>query len=145
MNWTKRLKQSVMAMSLTALAGTAAADIAIVVNPSMPDIEVDELLLKDLFLGKTSRLPGTKSLLVVDQEPGPVRDEFLQNLIQKPDSQVRAYWAQLVFTGRGQPPKRVMDDDEVKLLVSDNPSVLGYIDVGSVDASVKVLYTVEDK
>lgn len=145
MNINKMLKQGLMTACFAITSAAAAADIAIVVNPTMPDTKINESVLQDLFLGKTDQLPGTKKLLVVDQAPGPVRDEFLQNLIKKPDSQVRAYWAQLVFTGRGRPPKRVLDDDEVKLLVSDNPSVIGYIDAGSVDASVKVLYMVESQ
>lgn len=145
MKLDKMVKQGLIATCFATVSVAAVADIAIVVNPVMPNTKVNKSVLQDLFLGKTDQLPGTKKLLVVDQAPGPVRDEFLQNLIKKPDSQVRAYWAQLVFTGRGQPPKRVLDDDEVKLLVSDNPSVIGYIDAGSVDASVKVLYMVEAK
>lgn len=53
---------------------------------------------------------------------------------------MKAYWSKLVFTGKGTPPQEVPGDAEVKALIGSNPSTIGYIDAGSVDASVKVVH-----
>ncbi len=50
-----------------------------------------------------------------------------------------AYWARQVFTGRSQPPSQVGNSAAVKLLVADNPNMVGYITEDQVDQSVKVI------
>ena len=62
------------------------------------------------------------------------------NLIDKTNAQVKSYWAKLIFTGKGTPPKEVANSDEVKKLVSTNPNTIGYIDKSHLDTSVKVIY-----
>jgi hypothetical protein len=44
-----------------------------------------------------------------------------------------------VFTGQGQPPKEVADPASVKKAVAADPKTVGYIDKSDVDASVKVV------
>lgn len=131
------------AATLMAVVGSANAGIAVVVNPGVGDVSVDQATLKDIFLGKLGTLPNGKKVVAIDQEPGGTREQFLKKLVNKSESQLKAYWAQLVFTGRGQPPRQVMDDDEVKELVAENPSIIGYIDSAEVDASVKVILTID--
>jgi ABC-type phosphate transport system substrate-binding protein len=52
---------------------------------------------------------------------------------------VKAIWAQLVFSGRALPPKQAASDDEVKKLVAGNKNAIGYIKASSVDDSVKAV------
>jgi ABC-type phosphate transport system substrate-binding protein len=143
MNWIVKSSKYLAAACCFTLAFEASAGIAIVVNPAAKISAVDASLAKDIFLGKSSSLPNGQKVVAIDQEPGPSRDEFLEKLIKKSDSQLKAYWAQLVFTGRGQPPKQVMDDMEVKELVAENPNMMGYIHTDEVDATVKVLLTID--
>jgi ABC-type phosphate transport system substrate-binding protein len=53
---------------------------------------------------------------------------------------MKAYWSQLTFTGKAQPPRQVSGDAAVKAAVADNPSAIGYISDGAVDGSVKVVF-----
>jgi hypothetical protein len=46
-----------------------------------------------------------------------------------------------MFTGHGQPPKVVADAAAVKKAVAADPKAVGYIDKADVDASVKVVLT----
>jgi hypothetical protein len=46
-----------------------------------------------------------------------------------------------VFTGKGTPPKELLTDQEVIDLVSQNPSMIGYIEKESVTSAVKVVAT----
>lgn len=143
MKYLKKQIKALAAATLFVAASGAQADIAVVVNPGVGDVSVNSAELKDIFLGKLNSLPNGKKIVAIDQEPGGVREEFLKKLINKSESQLKAYWAQLVFTGRGQPPKQVMDDEEVKEFVSENPNMIGYIDSEEVDSTVKVIMTIK--
>lgn len=143
MKYLKKQIKALAAATLFVAASSAQADIAVVVNPGVGDVSVNSAELKDIFLGKLNSLPNGKKIVAIDQEPGGVREEFLKKLLNKSESQLKAYWAQLVFTGRGQPPKQVMDDEEVKEFVSENPNMIGYIDSDEVDSTVKVIMTIK--
>lgn len=117
-----------------------AAGVAVVVNPSVSVSASGDDIAK-LFLGKSKKL-GSVALTPVDQEEGSsVKEAFYQSAAKKTPSQLNAYWSRIIFTGKGQPPQAVFDDDEVKELVGKDPSMVGYIDSGAVDASVKVIST----
>ena len=117
-----------------------AAGVAVVVNPSVSVSATSDDISK-LFLGKSNNLNGV-SLTPIDQEEGSaVKEAFYQSAAKKTPSQLNAYWSRIIFTGKGQPPNAVFDDDEVKEVVAKDPSAIGYIDSGSVDASVKVIST----
>ena len=76
----------------------------------------------------------------IDQAEGSVaREEFYTRFLGKSPAQVKAYWAKIIFTGRGQPPKEVASSIEVKKRVAENPNAIGYIDQSHVDESVRVL------
>jgi hypothetical protein len=57
----------------------------------------------------------------------------------KSPEQLRAYWAKVLFTGRGQPPPIASSSAELKKLLLTNPLAIGYLDATQVDDSVRVL------
>ncbi len=119
----------------------AAAEISVVMHPSssVQALSADEV--SRLFLGKAKSFPGGAQAVPVNQDEGnPARAKFNETVCKKNASQYKAYWSQLVFTGKGTPPKDAGDDAAVKALVAANPNMLGYIDSASVDASVKVVF-----
>jgi ABC-type phosphate transport system substrate-binding protein len=119
----------------------ASAEISVVVHPSssVQALSADEV--SRLFLGKAKSFPGGAQAVPVNQDEGnPARAKFNETVCKKNASQYKAYWSQLVFTGKGTPPKDAGDDAAVKALVAANPNMVGYIDSASVDASVKVVF-----
>ena len=117
------------------------AEIAVIVHPSAG---VDSLTQDDvarLFLGKSKSFPSGGQAVPVNQSEGSAaRDKFNEAVCKKNASQYKAYWSQLVFTGKGTPPKDAGNDAAVKALVAANPKMIGYVDAGAVDASVKVVF-----
>jgi ABC-type phosphate transport system substrate-binding protein len=107
---------------------------------------VDALTEEDvsrLFLGKAKSFPdGAQAVPINQNEGSAIRDKFNEAVCKKNASQYKAYWSQLVFTGKGTPPKDGGDDAAVKALISANPNMIGYVDASQVDASVKVVYKV---
>ena len=67
-----------------------------------------------IFLAKTDALPNGRVAKPVDQADGSaVRNEFYDKVADKNAAQMKAYWAQLTFTGKAQPPRNVSGDAAV--------------------------------
>jgi hypothetical protein len=64
---------------------------------------------------------------------------FTSDVLGKTVGNVKALWAQMVFSGQALPPKQVASDDDVKKLVSANKGAIGYVKASSVDDSVKAV------
>ena len=125
-------------------AAHANADIAIVVHPDNPLSTATKEEVSKLFLAKTKMFANGKQINLVDLEEGDeIRDKFYQAVTDKTPSQVKAYWSRLIFTGKGQPPRVVLDSDEVVSAVAADANTIGYLDSDSVNSSVKVIFTIQ--
>jgi ABC-type phosphate transport system substrate-binding protein len=134
---TKRQIPVLLAACLSLTA--ARADVVVVVHPSNASA-LDASAISRLFLGKAKTFPdGAQAVPIAQKEGNAAREAFNTRYVQKTGSQLKAYWSQLVFTGKGTPPKEVDNDEEVKKLVSANPNMIGYLDAAKVDGSVKVV------
>ena len=127
----------VVAALLTAFTlGANAADVVVVGNPAASALTKDQV--SDIFLGKS------QAMTPVDQvDSAPIRADFYKRATGRDLAQVKALWSRLAFSGKGTPPKELADAAAVKKAVAGDPKAVGYIDKSAVDASVKVLYTVE--
>lgn len=140
------MKKFICAVATTltlGLANAAWAEVAVIVHPSASFGSLSEDDISRLFLGKSKSFPAGGQAVPVNQNEGSAaRDKFNEAICKKNASQYKAYWSQLVFTGKGTPPKDAGDDAAVKALIAANPNMIGYIDAGAVDASVKVVYKI---
>lgn len=128
---------------LALVVNAATAEVAVIVHPSLSVDSLTEDDVARLFLGKAKSFPGGAQAVPINQNEGsPARDKFNETVCKKNASQYKAYWSQLVFTGKGTPPKDGGNDAEVKALIASNPNMIGYVDSGTVDASVKVVYKI---
>ena len=115
------------------------AEIAVIVNKKNTD-ELDANYLQMIFLGKTKGFPSAGKAVPLDlPENSPTRDVFLKSVAKKSKSQFTAYWAKLMFTGKGVPPKVVENEADMIDLVAKNPSIIGYVDAANVTADVRVV------
>ncbi len=121
-----------------------AGNVVVIVNPGAGVTTLTQDDVSRIFLAKTKTFPNEKPALPINQNEGSAaRSVFEDKVLKKTPSQVNAYWTQLLFTGKGTPPKDAGADADVKKLVADNPNVIGYIDSAAVDATVVVVYTSE--
>lgn len=137
------IKIMAVAASSIMLASVSQAEIAIIVNNSVsvPSISAD--VAANIFLGKVNELPGGIRMVPIDQEDGQkARAEFYNKVVKKDAAQLNAYWSRLIFTGKGEPPKKMTDNADVLALVAANPNIIGYVDASAVNSSVKVLLSV---
>ncbi len=116
------------------------AGVAVIVHPNNGNT-LSEADVTRIFLGKKKAYPDGSEAIPVDQAEGsPIRSSFVSTVLKKNDQQIKAYWAQLLFTGKGTPPKEVGSGADVKKLIAENPALIGYIDSSEVDGSVKVVH-----
>lgn len=137
---------NIIAIFLCSLAMFSAniihAETAVIVSSSNTNTSLDSDTVSRIYLGKSSSFPSGDQAVPVDQSEGSAtREAFNDSVLGKSSSQLKAYWSRLIFTGKGTPPKEVGDDAAVKSLVAANPNMIGYVDSGVVDDSVKVVLT----
>ena len=126
---------------LLSAAQAGAAGIVVIGNPGLSVDSITAAQATEIFLGKMPTLKDGTQLTVIEHQDGePVRDEFYEKVVGKSPSQLKAYWAKIVFTGEGFPPKAYSGDKAVKERVAATPGAIGYVEAGAVDKSVKVLF-----
>ncbi|MYM95771.1 phosphate ABC transporter substrate-binding protein [Duganella vulcania] len=125
------------------LAGSCSAEVVVIVSARSPVKALSGEQASDLFLGKAAEFPNGLRAVPIDQSEGsPVRDVFYLRSSGKAPAQMKAYWAHMLFTGRGQPPVESGDSAAIKRLVADNPNLVGYIDRSALDASVRAVLSI---
>lgn len=108
MNWLRVLIFLSVGFSVFVQAG----DIAVIVHKSNQDVFTKETI-QHIYLGKTKAFPQSGKAVPLDLPKRNVsRGEFLTRVVGKTQSQYTAYWAKLMFTGKGVPPKEVDIDEE---------------------------------
>ena len=90
-----KLKNLCAAFILSGLSISAFADIAVICGPSADPVNKDQLT--NLYLGRSF-----ERKLVDLPEGAPLRDQFYKKLVDREPTQVKAVWARVVFTGKGQ-------------------------------------------
>lgn len=117
-------------------AASAQAQVAVVMNPSAAPLTQEQVA--NIFLGRS---PEFKPVDL--PESAPVRATFYKKATDRDVAQVKAVWSRLVFSGKAAPPKEVADAAAVKAAVKADPKAIGYIDKSAVDASVKVVLSLD--
>ncbi|MBC7191206.1 phosphate ABC transporter substrate-binding protein [Marinobacter sp.] len=119
----------------------ALADVVVIGNPSGPD-SLSSNEVRDLYLNRSQALPGGQKAKPLELPEGnAIRSEFHDKVTGRNDAQLKAFWSQQVFTGRGQPPEEAGSPAAMKSRVASTPGAIGYIDSSDVDDSIKVVLT----
>jgi ABC-type phosphate transport system substrate-binding protein len=137
----KNILKTTLLAGVFATTFSAFAEISVIVHPSN-SAELSKEDITRIFLGKQKSFSGGGSAVPISQdESSKIYEDFNTTVTNKTNSQLKAYWSKLVFTGKGTPPKTVSGDSEVIDLISNNPSLIGYVDSSSVTGNVKVVGT----
>ena len=119
-----------------------AAELVVIVHPSNSTSTMTKSELKKIFLMKRDSFPnGLKAQPFNNTRGAPQRSLFYSKIVGRTDSQMKAYWAKLVFSGKGSPPKTLEGSDKIKEAVANNKNGIGYIESDLVDSSVKVVFS----
>lgn len=134
-------KFALVAMLLFFTATLAHAEVAVIVHPSNTD-SLSQEEIKRLYMAKTKTFPSGAYAIPIDLEDTlEARQRFITYVLERDSSQMKAYWAKLVFTGRARPPATVSSEAEMLSLIAANPNMIGYVDAAKVTPDVKVVGT----
>lgn len=136
-----RLQRAILAGAACFLslgAANASAELVVIVSSRSPAPTMNADQVAAIFLGQSARFPDGALAVPVDQRLGAEeRQQFYRDVAGKTPALLKAHWSKMVFTGRGQPPREAQGDADVRRLVAENPSMIGYIERSALDASVR--------
>jgi hypothetical protein len=121
---------AILAVGVQAHAG----EIVVVMGPGAAALTKDQVA--NVYLGRNSTLKPVDL-----PESNPLREVFYKKATDRDPAQIKAVWSRLTFTGQGQPPREVSNSAAIKKAVAADPKAVGYIDKADLDASVKVVLT----
>jgi hypothetical protein len=135
-----RIALAALACAVSLSVSAVRADVVAEVSSKSQITALSKNQIMDIFLGKRTRFPDGSSAIPIDQAEGSAtRDQFYTRLADMSPAQVKAFWARIIFTGRGQPPRTVATGLEAKRLLIADPNAISYIDQSLVDSSVRVV------
>lgn len=139
---TRPFRRRVAGALFSLLAGcgglAAASDLVVIVSARSQVNALRPDQVAAIFLGQSARFPDGVEAVPLDLPLGsPLRNEFYERVANKTPALLKAHWSKMVFTGRGQPPGEVLDSAAVRRRVAENPELIGYIERGALDASVR--------
>lgn len=123
-----------------------AEDIVVVVNQknSVSKLSRDEVI--DIYMGRNRQLPSGVMALPLDLPSNAAeREQFYLRLTGKTMSQINAYWARLILTGRASPPTLMHSQAEAMQMVTDNRSAVGYANRSSASSQAKIVLELNEK
>jgi len=132
---------AVVALLLVGSATPARAQgYKVIVNASNPTTKLSRQEVAALFLKKTDRWSSGAAAQPIDLAEGvATRDVFSKQVLGKSLATVRAYWNQMVFSGRSVPPPFKPNDADIVAYVRSTPGAIGYVSAGAEVKDVKVL------
>jgi ABC-type phosphate transport system substrate-binding protein len=117
---------------ITAQPAATAGEFVVIVNAANPVTSVGNGQLSSLFLKKLTQWGGGLPAVPVDLGPeSPVRESFSRQVHRKGTAAVKAYWQQMIFSGREVPPPEKASAREVVAFVSANRGGVGYVPAGT--------------
>jgi ABC-type phosphate transport system substrate-binding protein len=131
------------AAALLVLAGmpvgpAGAAELVVIVSARNPVSALRPDQVAAIFLGQSVRFPDGVEAVPLDLPLGSkLRDAFYERVASKTPALLKAHWSKMVFTGRGQPPGEAPDSAAMRRQVAGNPELIGYVERGALDASVR--------
>ena len=124
----QRFKRPLLLAVLLAFAAQAqvqvqAAGVLIVANTDDRDLQLTRIEVRNLFMGEASDLALDAIALPPDSL---TRVLFNTKVIGLTESRIQAYWAQMRFSGRKQPPREFQDEAKALEYVLANEGAVGY-------------------
>src|SRR5579863_7090324 len=126
-------------------AGAATEPLAIVVNRSNPIDELSSAELRKIFLGNRSHWANGRRITLVMREPGESeRNAILRDVCGMSEDQLKNHFLHGLYTGEILvSPKTLASPVGVRKFIFNVPGAIGYLRIGDVDPTVKVLRIVE--
>ncbi len=120
-----------------------ANSLAVIVSKDSKINNISKKELSKIFLSKTKRLPFGEKSVVVESTNKLYQSKFYKNVCNKNKKQLKKYWAKMIFTGRGQPPKKIKTINELIVFIKNNRNAISYIPFEYINDDIKVIMEIK--
>jgi ABC-type phosphate transport system substrate-binding protein len=128
-------------VALVLTASSIQGDVVVVMSAKSNVSNLSKNTVTAIFLGKTPTFPDGNQAIPIEQSEGQeAYNEFHRLVTEKSTAQLNAYWARIVFSGMGNPPREVANNDEVLKIIATNPYMIGYLEKSAVNRTVKIVF-----
>lgn len=142
----RSLRQTWMLLLFLACAGyscelKASNDFVVIANPQsgIDKMSKDEVI--NVYMGRNRKLASGINAQPIDLEnPLSEKANFYSVMVNKELPEISSYWARLMFSGQGSPPKQVMTTEQALEIVSTVKGAIAYIDRKKIDKRVKIVF-----
>jgi ABC-type phosphate transport system substrate-binding protein len=116
-----------------------AADLVIIAHPGVQEETIDGKDLQRIYLGKQTLWRDDTTIVPVMLKSGDLQEEFIEEYVDRSVQRFVTYWRQMVFTGKGVPPKGFRSEAELIAFVARTPGAVGFTSPGTESSGTKVL------
>jgi ABC-type phosphate transport system substrate-binding protein len=128
------------AVALAAGSLAATDDYKVIVHPDNPVTSVDRGFLRDAYLRKVTDWTGDGPIRPIDlAKRFSVRERFLQEVLKKTPAQLKIYWNQQIFSGKGVPPPEADSTAAAVAYVLATPGAIAYLPIDADPGKAKMI------
>lgn len=131
-----------LALVMFGATSSTAAEVGfkVIVHPDNPVTQLDRKFVRDAYLKKAVDWNHGATIRPIDlANPGNVRERFIHEVLNKSPTQLRNYWNQQIFSGKGVPPPQAKSPENVVAFVTANPGAIGFIPASASVGNAKVV------
>jgi len=128
-----------LTQALPCAVAWAATDLVVIANPASGVERMSRDEVTSIYMGRSKKLPSGITALPIDQTTDGDKPRFYKELINKELAEINSYWARLIFSGQGSPPRQADNAAEVIEIVSGNKGAIGYIPRAAADKRVRII------
>lgn len=130
----------VLLAALFAAGDVRADELKVIVHPENPVSEVSRGFLREAFLKKSTQWSRGGTIRPIDlARKFPERDRFTREVVRKTPAQLKNYWSQQIFSGKGVPPPEADTTTSVVAYVLANKGAIGYVPADADTRGAKVV------
>jgi len=119
------------------LGATPPPGMILIAHAGVPTDRIGAAALKEIYLGRTTYWgDGQRVVIAVAAD---LNDPALQEVSGMNPSQFRTYWQRLVFSGRGQQPRKADDAAALVKLVAATKGAVALVPADAVRPGVKTI------
>jgi hypothetical protein len=116
------------------------ADFKIIVHPESSIDHIDRTFLRNAFLKKTSTWASGKTIRPIGlTSKFPARTRFVSDVLKKTTAQLKSYWNQQIFSGKGIPPPESDSVASVVAYVLANQGAVAFVPANADVGKAKII------
>jgi ABC-type phosphate transport system substrate-binding protein len=118
----------------------SADDFKIIVNPENRVSDIDRGVLRNAFLKKTTSWSGGSAFRPIGlTSKFSERARFAVEVLKKTPAQLKSYWNQQIFSGKGIPPPEADSVASIVAYVVSNPGAIAFVPANADVGKAKVI------